>query len=609
MATSLKDEILDAVDIVDVIGERVTLKRKGREYVGLCPFHADKRPSMSVSPTKRIFKCWSCGAGGDVIKFVQLADRVDFREALHTLAQRAGIAMRDGGGSDGAGARQRDRLREVLRWASKHFQRNLRAPQGRAALEYARSRGLTDATIDRFGVGFACDAWDDIVRGAERAAVALSELQQAGLATTSENGRTYDRFRNRLILPICDAQGRCVAFGGRALGDDPAKYLNSPETALFSKSRILYALDLGKAAIQSEREAIVVEGYLDAVLLHQAGIENVVATLGIALTDPHVKLLTPLADRVVMCFDSDEAGVRAADRAVEIALRGKVDVRVALLETGEDPADAVLARGPDALKSLLQSAIGALEFKWKQASAAYRVDDAHGRREAIASFLHFIGTVRGSGGIDPIEQGLLVSRVAELLSLPASEVYDWLTRAKRTARNEASALPPDTSELSAYDDSIRGLPGGLVSAVEELFGLALADAQVFGRVGGTLAACIGYCETWRRFEVVIQSLADENDGYQMRDVLERCDDGELCDLFDRAVRSAGKVEDAREASETAQRRVRDELDLLRRENLRGRLRESVTQTAEADEAFVAALAAARRQDGALGAQERWRGLR
>ncbi|RMF77549.1 MAG: DNA primase, partial [Planctomycetota bacterium] len=288
MAVSLKDEVLDAVDIVDVIGQRVALKRKGREFVGLCPFHPDKRPSLSVSPTKRIFKCWSCGVGGDVIKFVQLSERVDFRTALHSLAERAGIATHARGDESArAGANQRERLREVLAWATRHFQRNLRGPQGKAALQYARSRGISDETIDRFGVGFARAAWDDLVNTAQRAGVSVAELQLAGLAATSDSGRTYDRFRNRLMLPIRDGQGRCVAFGGRTLGDDPAKYLNSPETALFSKSRILYALDLARPAIQREREAIVVEGYLDAVLLHQAGIDNVVATLGIALTDPH----------------------------------------------------------------------------------------------------------------------------------------------------------------------------------------------------------------------------------------------------------------------------------------------------------------------------------
>ncbi|RMF71741.1 MAG: hypothetical protein D6744_17535 [Planctomycetota bacterium] len=216
--------------------------------------------------------------------------------------------------------------------------------------------------------------------------------------------------------------------------------------------------------------------------------------------------------------------------------------------------------------------------------------------------------MRSSGALDPVEQGMLVNRVSDLLSLPASEVYDWMIRAKRTARSEASALPSDTSELSAYDASVRGLPGGLVSAVEELFGLALTDAQIYESVGGTLAACSGYCDTWRRLDDVIRALREGNGEYQMRDVLARCEDAALCDLFDRAVRAVRDVVDGESVAKAARARVQEELELLRRAQLRERLRSAATKTDDADEAFAAVLAAARRHSGPLGAQERWRRL-
>ena len=370
MHKSIKEQVLEAIDIVDVIGERVSLKRKGREYVGLCPFHDDHRPSMAVSPQKQIFKCWSCGVGGDVFKFVQLSQRVEFTEALRMLAERAGISTRDT--ERQANQPSREPIRQALKWAAAHFQRNLQqTPAGKAALDYAHRRGMTDETIARFGLGLAADAWDDLLQQANRARVPGEALQQAGLIASNDQGRTYDRFRNRLIFPINDALGRVVAFGGRTLGDDPAKYLNSPETPLFNKSRILYGLDVARQDIGRERQAIIVEGYTDAVLLSQAGVRNVVATLGTALTDSHVKLLRPLADVLLMCFDSDEAGMRAADRAVETALRHRITVKVVIMPDGQDPADFVIGQGSDALKSLLQSAIDALEFHWKRTVAAF----------------------------------------------------------------------------------------------------------------------------------------------------------------------------------------------------------------------------------------------
>ena len=230
MDNSLKDRVLEAVDIVEVIGERISLARKGREFVGLCPFHPDHKPSLSVNPNKRIFKCFSCGEGGDVIKFVQKLDRLDFRDALAQLAQRAGIEMTTGT-ADRHAAAQRAALQATVAWAQDHFRRNLySAPAGEAARSYALQRGLNTQTLERYAIGLALDAWDDVLSAARRRGLRPEILQQAGLTATNERGRVYDRFRNRLIFPICDALGRPIAFGGRTLGDDPAKYLNSPET-------------------------------------------------------------------------------------------------------------------------------------------------------------------------------------------------------------------------------------------------------------------------------------------------------------------------------------------------------------------------------------------
>lgn len=605
MDNSLKEQVLESIDIVDVIGERVSLTRKGREYVGLCPFHDDHRPSMSVSPQKQIFKCWSCGAGGDVIKFVQLSQRVEFREALGILARRIGIEMR-GPSVDDRSAALREQIRRALTWARSHFQRNLHeTANGKRAAEYAHKRGMTEETIIRFGLGYAADAWDDLLSHARLAGIPQDVPHQAGLITTNEKNKTYDRFRNRLIFPICDATGRCVAFGGRTLGDDPAKYLNSPETPLFSKSRILYGLDVARKPITASRQVVVVEGYTDAVLLSQAGVANVVATLGTTLTDAHVKLLIPLTDRIAMCFDSDEAGLRAADRAVETALRHRVEVVVAVMPDGQDPADYVTGQGADAFKSLLLSAIDALEFKWNRTVLAYSERGRQGRRDAIDAFLQFVARVTLTGGIDPLDQGLLVGRLGELLSLPAGTVYELLAKAKAAAAREPSSYTPDTSELSAYDVSTRGLPVGLVSTIEELFGLALLSPGSFGELEEALAAGARYCEPWGRLSGIIEDLVEQHGSYSKTDVVGKCNDAELCELVSRASDRVSSWAAEAEACRVISERLMSELDVLRMEKLRGDLRQNSQDKEGQERVFDSLHDVARRQHGLLGAEQRW----
>jgi len=573
----LKDRVLSAIDLVDVIGERLALTRKGKDYVALCPFHDDHKPSLSVSQSKQIFKCWACGAGGDAIKFVQMFHRVDFREALSMLAERAGVQIGAAGSSDEAGAREREQLRQVLAWAAKHFQRNLReTPGGRKATEYARGRGFSDEDIERFGLGYAASAgedWTDLLAAAGRSKLSAELLEQVGLVARSKQGRHYDRFRDRLMFPIADPQGRVVGFGGRTLCGDDAKYLNSPETPLFNKSRILFGLDMARRAIETQREAIVVEGYTDALLLGSRGVDNVVAPLGTALTDAQVQLLRRSADRFVMCFDGDEAGMNAADRAVEIALRQRVDVRVAVMPEGEDPADCVIRRGADGFKSLLQLTVDALEFKWKRASQSLRTGDAGDRRDAIEAFLQFVARTTGAGGIGLLDQGLLVSRLAEVLSLPAGSIYELLNKARASTRRQASSKPPDTSSLSAYDAAVRRLPAGLVSAMEELFGHALTSPESFAPSQSALAAGAGQCDTWRRLHALLERQFEATGRVDRAAILADCDDADVCDLVSRAHERVASVSSIEESSEIAAQRVMSELAAMRVRAARERLRD------------------------------------
>jgi DNA primase len=330
-------------DIVELIGEHVALKPQGREFVGLCPFHDDSRPSMQVSPAKQIFKCFACGAGGDVFSFVMNYHKLEFIEALKHLAERAGIELsRRSGEGQGGESSTRSRLSEANQQALSFFRKQLVDPeQGRAVRQYLSDRGISDEMIQQFQLGYAPDRWDALAQAAHHKRLDVPAFEQAGLIRQKRQGNGYiDRLRHRVIFPICDSLGRPIAFGGRRLRDeDEPKYLNSPETELFNKSATLYGLDLAKKPIIDSGTAVIVEGYTDVIACHQAGAANVIATLGTALTHEHVKQLRRYAEEVVLVFDPDEAGQKAADRAVEIFLTGEVDVAIAMLPQGMDPAD------------------------------------------------------------------------------------------------------------------------------------------------------------------------------------------------------------------------------------------------------------------------------
>lgn len=537
-----KDQVVDASDIVAVVGERVALQRKGKEFVGLCPFHNDTRPSMSVSPTKQIFKCWSCGAGGDVIKFVQLSERTDFRGALEILARRAGIELRQTGPADGGGPQvDRASLQRVLEWAAQHFTRNLQSERGAAALEYARKRGLSDESIERFGLGVALDDWGMLVEASQRSRVPENLLFQAGLAGKSENGRVYDRFRDRLIFPIRDQLGRPVAFGGRALGDDPAKYLNSPETPLFSKSRILYGLHLSRNAIANEKTAIVVEGYLDAVLLMQHGIENVVATLGTALTDRHVSTLKPYADRLFLCFDGDEAGMNAAARAVEISVQTGIQVFVVMMEEGTDPADCVVNGGSDSFKKYLQSAKDALHFKWALTLGRYENSTPAAKQHAIAEYLQFLTGACGFGGIDPVQQGLFVSRLSEILGIPSNEVYRMLSTVRRKPTRTAALSADADNDAPGYADTIRHMPAALTTAVEEALGLLVESCGLLTRVTDDFVGAVGKVPAWQSLYDVLLNEHEDAGTYDRARIVEQCDDPVQLETLHACLRRYGPV--------------------------------------------------------------------
>ncbi|MFP4144439.1 MAG: DNA primase [Phycisphaeraceae bacterium] len=446
-----KSEVQQATDIVRLVGEQVSLRPRGREFIGLCPFHDDKNPSMYVSPAKQIYKCFSCGAGGDVFSFAMGYHKMTFPEALEYLAERAGIKLeKRGRGQPGSQNPDQPSERELIASANKlaleFFQTLYRHPEhGRAAREYVDRRGISREMVESFCLGYASDLWDGLEQMIRAKNWDRRGFELAGLVSPRKSGQGhYDRLRHRLIFPIFDAIGRPIAFGGRKLREeDEPKYLNSPETRLFNKSATLYGLHLAKKPIIDSRSAVIVEGYTDVIACHQAGAANVVATLGTALTAEHVRELRRYCDRVVLVFDGDEAGQKAADRAVELFLTGDLDVAIAVLPGGVDPADLLGGEGGlDAWEAAIDEATDALAYQFErvrtQLEAATTVT---GRQKVAEGYLAQLGRL-GLSGTGSIRRSFVVQRLSQLLHLGEDEIQRLLQNAAPRQRSADPAPPP-----------------------------------------------------------------------------------------------------------------------------------------------------------------------
>jgi DNA primase len=359
-------EIHARVEIGNLIGIYVPLRKRGNDLVGLCPFHAEKTPSFHVHPDRGFFKCFGCGIGGDVITFVQKFESVGFGEAVRILANKAGIAIEPENPQTARARNEREAIYEANRIAAAFFARALGSQAGEAAREYCRRRGFSADTIERFTLGYAPSSWSALVGELRRNDVDLALAARAGLVKIGQHDY-YDFYRDRLMIPTYATTGEVIAFGGRALGEGEPKYLNTTTTPVYTKGQHLFALNIARRAAQSDRTLIVVEGYLDCMALHQAGFENAVAALGTSFTAEQAGELRKYADYVFLCFDGDTAGGAAATKAVDVASKtiehtGSA-VRVVLLPEGEDPDSFVRARGPEAFRALLDGAKPAIEFK------------------------------------------------------------------------------------------------------------------------------------------------------------------------------------------------------------------------------------------------------
>ena len=375
------DELIARTDIVDLVSESVRLTKKGRNYWGLCPFHSEKTPSFSVSADKQIFKCFGCGKGGGAINFVMEMENLPFREAVEVLAKRAGMEMPADIRGPSAGARQRrEKLLAINKQAARTFHKWLYEPEGAQGLDYLRKRGLSQRTLTRFGLGFAPNRWDALIEALAQEGYDKRDLLDAGLAVNNQDGRIYDRFRNRVMFPIIDIRGEVIGFGGRVMDDSTPKYLNSPDTPVYNKSRNVFALNIAKKS--KAGRVILTEGYMDTISLHQAGFDSAVASLGTSLTSEHAQLLSRYFPEAIIAYDGDGAGIAAAQRAIPLLEKAGLKVRVLRVSGAKDPDEFIKAYGPDTFLKLLDQSENQVDYRLDQLKAKFNLED-DGQRVAF----------------------------------------------------------------------------------------------------------------------------------------------------------------------------------------------------------------------------------
>ncbi|HXG62498.1 MAG TPA: DNA primase [Planctomycetota bacterium] len=501
-------EIKRAVDIVEIVSGYFPLKRAGSNYKALCPFHDEKTPSFNVNPERQIFICFGCGKKGDVITFVMEQERVDYPEAIRILADKAGVRIRyrDGSGPEGVG---REDLYRVNEWAAGVFRALLKtAPEAGEARAFLERRGVKEETAELFRLGFSMPAWEDLLGRARRAGFSEELLVAAGLAVPREGrGGCYDRFRGRVMFPITAPQGRVVGFGARTLGEEQPKFLNSPETAVFSKGRGFYGLSWAREELERTRTVYIVEGYLDVVVPYQAGVRGLVATLGTALTRDHLKVLRRYADKVVLVFDADAAGQKASERGLDLLLSENMDVFVAELPAGMDPDDVVLKHGPERLRECLERPREIFDFLMAALSARHGEGTPAAKARIVEEMIERLGRIP-----DPVKRELLLQALAARFGLEERTLRARLERAAADAESRAG-------EGGDRGPAPEGAEPPAARAAREALACALADPGCAARLRHEVPPERYPTETLRKLAEAAYALFDRTEAMEGRELL------------------------------------------------------------------------------------------
>jgi DNA primase len=501
-AFDAKEQVRQAIDIVDLVGGYIQLRRQGRNFVGLCPWHDDSRPSLNVNPDRQSWKCWVCDVGGDVFSFVMKAEGLEFRETLELLAEKAGITLRQqgqGGHDDphesSSPANDKRVLLRVIAWAEEQFHHCLvDSAEGEPGRKYLAERGISPESIRRFHLGYAPQSWSwlrDRIRATQWPAALLERL---GLLRRKElGGEHYDWFRGRVMFSIRDARSRPIAFGGRVLpqlaGERDTKYINSPETPLFSKSRELYGLDMAREAIGHEHNVVVMEGYTDCIMAHQNGLSNVVAVLGTALGEGHLHLLRRFTDSITLVLDGDDAGRRRTNEIIDALLalfvKNQVDLRILTLPEGLDPCDFIATHGSKAFRKLLRTAVDALEHKFLSVTQGLDIStDTHRSALAVEQVLASLAQLRSVASSSAtsaviLREQQMLGRVARQFRLPEEQLRTRLVALRRAAKPRQSS-PQSPEPAAAPKQPVR--LADLTACDRLLLDVVLSEPQSIPRI-------------------------------------------------------------------------------------------------------------------------------
>ena len=518
------DELLARTDLVDLVSESVRLTKKGSSYWGCCPFHSERTPSFHVVPDRQIYKCFGCGKGGGAFNYVMELENLSFQDAVAVLAKRVGMEVPASGGGAPGGRERRQRLLELNRQAARCFHRWLYAPEGAAGLDYLRRRGLSKGTLTRFGLGFAPNRWDGLIAALGEQGYDKRDLLDAGLAVNNKDGRIYDRFRNRVMFPIINVRGEVIGFGGRVMDDSTPKYLNSPETAVYNKSRNLFALNLAKSS--KAGRIILTEGYMDTIALHQAGFDSAVASLGTALTGDHAQLLARYAKRAVIAYDGDGAGTAAAQRAIPLLEKAGLEVQVLRMQGAKDPDEFIKAYGRDAFAALLDKSENHVDYRLGQLARKFDLQDDAQKVEFLREAAELVSTLQS-----PVEREIYGGHAAQMAGVTpeavALEVRQRLRRrvfkAKKKEERQSLApamqLQPQARELRYENFRSARAEEGVIrlsiqdpALLEKMDGLAPEEfsSPLLGKVFGLLRN-----REAQGLSVSLAALAGELDGPEM----------------------------------------------------------------------------------------------
>lgn len=531
-----KERVRAATDIVDYIGQRLELRRQGRNYVALCPWHADRKPSLQINAEKQIWKCWVCDIGGDVFNFVMQDEGLAFPEALHKLAERAGIKIETKKSSKFHDqTNQKSSLYEVLKWAGELYRAMLLEPAAKQVRAYLSERGLTEETLEKFQVGLAPKDWSFLLDRCGAAGFNPTLLEAAGLATKKDRGGYYDFFRNRVMFPIRDREHRTIAFGGRVIPgaeEEGGKYINSRETRLFSKSQQLYGFDHACNPVRQSRQAIVMEGYTDVMWAHQCGINNAVAVLGTALGAAHLKMLRHYCDQIVLLLDGDAAGQQRSDDVLELFLHAQLDVRVLTLPNQLDPADYLQQNGAEPLRELVLKSVDALEFKMRRVSTGFDpLLDTHRANAAVEEMIALLGKVPSSGLLTNdsfrVRQDQILSRLSRQFGVPEVSLRERLKNVRekqnRTVRREAPVNPNAQSKLLR--------PSDLSAFERELLELIIVSPAIATLALERVQAGWLLCDASRQMLAVYEELECNGQSLEFDQVLNTLEDPSLKSLL------------------------------------------------------------------------------